>query len=184
MPDSVIVEFYKKVHKREPTQEEIDDLRDYGSNPKRSKLVVTFPPGYWVKRMLKLSMDTCEYFQMMNWVFVHSVRQFSFITSDNPRLIIPPKHNDPFMGVGLVTPGAVKIVPINSHICLHMYDVGERWTTLHMETDDKDSIRFINYNIAREARRYIFSSHRGKLEVIIKKDRLASVPSKSHFSID
>lgn len=184
MPDSIIIEFYRKVHKRDPTKSEIDDLRDFGSNPKRSKLVVTFPPGYWVKRMLKLSMDTCKYFQMMNWVFVHSDKQYSFITSDNPRLLIPPKQIDRFRGVGLITPGAVKVIPINSHISLQMYDVRDKWTTIHTEIDSKDTIRFINYNIAREARRFIFSSHLGKLEVILKKDKIARLPPRPQFSID
>lgn len=77
--------------------------------------------------MIEFSAEFALLLVQMNWVFAHSPDRTSFTTSDVPFGIIPPKDWDSrgWRGVGLVTPGAVKYVPLTPRTTLLMFDRGD-----------------------------------------------------------
>jgi hypothetical protein len=183
-PKPIIKRFYNQQHGRDPTDAEINDYLDFAKNPNRSRLVVDFPQGYWIKQILDMALEICPLFQMMNWDIIHSNQKFSYITSDFPMLLIPPKVHNPHYGVGLVTLGSRKIIPLNSHLCLVLYDRCQNPIIRNRNLSDKNFMRFVNYNIARAAERFIFSPFREKLEVMFKKDKKAMLPRPITYSVN
>jgi len=121
-----------------------------------------------IKSMLKVGQDTAGYLLQMNWIFLCCPTSTSFITSDSPFFIIPPqKSDDSFWsrGVGILTPGATKIIPLSAGICLAMGNKGELLN--YMEIDRKET-RTINQMIAENSDRYIIAESKSLLERIIK----------------
>ena len=149
------------------TNDEIDDLIDFATNPKRSKITLKFPPGYWIKQMLNLANDIYTYLAICDWEIRHSVKQYAYLTSDNPVMLIPSEKPHPFYGVGLLTPGVKKVVPLTANMYLVMHEPKKEPTLLHT-VGDKDFYRKMNNWTMRNAERLVFSADVGKLQKIVK----------------
>lgn len=169
-PKHWLKKFYRERGKN-LSDKEIDDLVEFATNEKRSKLVVRFPPGYWIKRMLQLSSDLIPVFYLMDWQFCYTKQKFAFITSDNPFLLIPSEKPHPFWGVGLITPGAKKILPLSSNICLVMHEPNKKPETWYSDITNKNFFRQINKWVVLNSERFSFSPVKGKLEKIIKETK-------------
>jgi hypothetical protein len=125
-PKETLRKFYKEKLGKTLTDEELADIVDFGTNPKRSRIGFTYPREFWIKTMLELSAKIAPYFFGMSWVFLYTDKPYAFISSDNPFLLAPPDVINRFYGVGLLTQGARKIIPLRSNLCLVMGDICER----------------------------------------------------------
>lgn len=162
------------------TDKELDDLIDFATNPKRSKLVVDFPPGYWIKQMLNLANDIYVYLAHCVWEIRHSVKPYAYITSDNPVLLIPSEKPSPFYGVGLLTPGVKKTVPLTANMYLVMHEPQRELKLVHT-IGDKDFFRRVNEWTMKNAERLVFSPDLSKLEKMLKiKPELAKPRGKRY----
>jgi len=175
----LIRDFFKK-EGRNFTDEELDDLIDFATNPKRSKISIKFPPEYWIKQMLTLANDVYVYLAHCGWEVKHATRKYAFLTSDNPVLLIPSEKPHPFYGVGLLTPGVKKTIPLTSNLYLAMHEPQEELVLFHT-TADKEFWKQANIWAMRNAERLVFSPVLGKIEKIVKtKPELAKPRGKRY----
>lgn len=149
------------------TDEEIDDLIDFATNPKRSRIKMDFPQNYWIKHMLQLGDDLYPYLAVTDWQIIHAPKKYAFLTSDNPFMLRPTEKPDPFYGIGLLTPGVKKIIPLKSDLLLVMHEPSENPDLYHTE-GTKEGYRKINEQIVWNADRVIFSPDLGKIQKIAK----------------
>jgi len=177
-PKKNLKEFFKKRGKN-LTNKEIDDLVDFAINEKRSKIKVTVPQGYWIKQMLLLGVDIAPALEIADWEFRIATKSFAFVTSDNPFLLLPNRRLRPFEGLGLLTPGAKKIIPITAKICLIIHEPQKNPRTVYADAD-KPFFRKINNWIVKYSDRFIYSADKGKVEKMIKlyKDLLRPAPKR------
>src|SRR5262249_48730156 len=99
-----------------------------------------------LEAMLTLSPRLADYFNLMDWAVFHAPKNTSFITTDNPVILVPPPWYDPrsLVGYGILTPGVRKVFPLSQTTCLIMYDRGQM---LHDQNVDKQIVRSINLQL-------------------------------------
>lgn len=164
------------------TDEELDDLKDFGSNEKRSIIKVDVPQNYWIKQMLAMGLEISPALEIADWEFKVAEKQFAFVTSDNPFLLLPSRPILPFEGVGLLTPGAKKIIPLTAKICLVIHEPQKEPKTVYTKTN-KDMVRKINDWIVKYSERFVFSPDKGKIEKIAKTKKELLKPAPPRFKV-
>jgi len=171
-------EFFEKQGKN-LTNKEIDDLVNFAINEKRSKIIVNVPHSYWIKQMLLLGVNIAPALEIADWEFRVATKSFAFVTSDNPFLLLPSRPLDPFEGLGLLTPGAKKVVPITAKICLVIHEPQKNPRTVYTEAD-KPFFRKINNWIVKYSDRFVYSADKGKVGKMIRhnKELLKPAPKR------
>ena len=178
-PKKNLKDFFKKRGK-ELTDKKIDDLIDFATNEKRSKINVTVPQGYWIKQMLTLGIDISPALEITDWEFRIARQPFAFITSDNPFMLIPSHPVHPFEGLGLLTPGAKKIIPITAKICLIMHEPQKNPTIVYTEAD-KPFVRKINGWIIKHSEHNVYSADKGKVQKMVKLNKEILKPASKRL---
>jgi hypothetical protein len=120
-----------------------------------------------VALMIELSSEFALLLAQMDWVFAHAPDGSQFITSDVPFGIIPPRDWKPeglLGGVGILTPGAVKAIPLTGRTLLLAFDKGD--ITRHA---DMTVAVVREFNLATTARteRFTIANDRALLESLI-----------------
>lgn len=128
---------------------------------------------YSIKMALKPGYDFARYFLQMNWFFLYTPPKSSFITSDNPFTIFPPKIQSPFRGLGILTPGALKMFPISPGVCLVMEEPGDQ---VKIGVAKREKIRPINLYFAQTSDRFIFSRDEALLRSVVEKSQVDTIP--------
>jgi hypothetical protein len=107
-----------------------------------------------LRMMLALSPKWATYFRQMDWVVAHSPPMTSFITTDNPLIVTPPRDHKPsfWHSYGALTPGAAKVVPLTQSVCLFMLDHGAE--TIHRDLN-RSNVRSVNRTLASHVNRYL-----------------------------
>lgn len=125
---------------------------------------IEFPREHSIKLMMDLGMDMVGPLVQMNWTFIQAPGRSSFISSDNPFVLVPPSEWDPkgFYGVGIATPGAAKVIPLSAKTCLLIGDYGD---SLRISQGNQGLIRNLNLNIAINSDRFII----GRAEELLKR---------------
>lgn len=124
--------------------------------------VVTNKP-YYIAQMLDLGLSAAEQLANMRWLIVRAPERAAFVTSDDPFLLVPPRDRAPGMqqsGVGIVTPGAYKCIPLTQRIYLSVQDEGLEMATWQA---DERAVRLINEDTAKSHRRFLFGSEEALL---------------------
>jgi hypothetical protein len=135
-----------------------------------------------LKAMLDSSVDLANYFRQMNWAIWHCQGETSFVTSDNPFVLVPPpNHHNSFYGVGILTPGAIKIVPLTKRSCLFMTDHGT--SLMHLEAS-RDTTRGINLTIADNCDRFLIGRDEALVRNLVKKVRLEHWERQGRYKIN
>jgi hypothetical protein len=112
--------------------------------------------------MLELSVDIAICFRQMEWLFLYAPDKKSFVTTDNPvALESPDLEPKSFLGDSIVTPGAIKLVPLSQRICLIMFDRGELVRYRHATIE---RVRKINIILAQNTERFLI----GRDEVLVR----------------
>jgi hypothetical protein len=180
-PRESMKEFFRKRGKIF-TDDEIDDLKDFAMNRKRSKIEVDVPHEYWIKTMLKLSVDILPALEITDWEFWIATKPFAFITSDNPFILMPGRRMGPLEGLGLLTPDAKKIVPITANICLVMNEPREAPRTFY-RLAGKSFYNKVNRWILKHSARFVYSADMGKIEKMIKLEPTLLRPMPKGFMV-
>lgn len=154
------------------SKENLKDLIDFARDGRR--YYVEFPANYWLGMMLKLSLEVAKLFTDMDWRVFHFDKKYALITSDNPVVLVPPADYDPNLiyGVGLITRGARKVFSLTPNTCLIITDLNKNPTIRHVNVEDKNVFRSINYVTARNSDRFVYSPGKGKLEKIVKNTKI------------
>ncbi len=182
-PKEWLKKFYREKEGKEFTDAELDNLIDFATNPKRSRIKFEYPNEYWIKIMLKMAVEIAPAFYVMDWLFLFTDRPYAFITNDNPFLLIPPEDYDRFWGVGLLTPKARKVIPLRSDMCLLMGDLNEK-PIVRFANTDKKFFRQVNEHLMLECERFCFSPDKGKLEKLVKELKPYSLPKLERIKVD
>jgi hypothetical protein len=136
-----------------------------------------------LRLMFDLSFDTANYFIQMDWGFFHAPPKSSFVTSDNPLFIVPPDDYDPnsfYSGVGLITPGAKKVVALSQKVCLIMLDHGDE--ILHIDVD-REKVRRINFNISLHTDRFLIGRDEALIKSLSKRAKLSQWERKGRIQV-
>ncbi len=120
-----------------------------------------------VALMIELSSEFALLLAQMDWVFAHAPDGSQFITSDVPFGVIPPRDWKPaglLGGVGILTPGAVKAIPLTGRTLLLAFDKGE--ITRHADMTEA-VVREFNITATARTERFTIGKDRALLESLI-----------------
>ena len=154
--------------KGEPSTDSVDELIDFIQGGEYS---IKFHRDLSLMQMLTTGTDLWKYFLNMDWVILHSPKNKTFITNDNPFMLFPPANFRPngFYGYGIMTPGASKCFPLTTTSCLLILDwQGDKSIIIHKNID-REFIRTFNLDIARFSTRFLFSCSKALLESLVKR---------------
>lgn len=144
-----------------PTEEKWDGVR------------VEVPRIMSLASMLQITPDLSNIISKLDWQVWVPPKRCALITSDNPFSLHPPpgsKEDGLFeRGVGLLTPGALKIIPISSTHCLVMGEPGQRFSR---NVINQKLTRQLNWMTAINSDRFIYGRSRELLESIVHVTRL------------
>lgn len=120
-----------------------------------------------VALMIELSSEFALLLAQMDWVFAHAPEDAEFITSDVPFGIIPPKdwkREGFFSGVGILTPGAVKAIPLTGKTLLLAMDKGNIIRQAEMP---KAVVHEFNLAVTARTERFAMSKDKAMLEGLV-----------------
>ena len=116
--------------------------------------------------MAKLAPDLIPAFNMYEWAVFKSPKNSSFITSDNPVVMIPPtsKQPHPLAGVGFLTPGVSFFFPLSSQLLLCAFGKEEPATDIFYLEIGRKNVREINKLFFNTSLRYAIARDKQWLE--------------------
>jgi hypothetical protein len=156
----------KKVEETTGKRQDISpkDLMDFVQG---DRYTMNFQRELYLSTMIEMGQKMVMYFLSMDWLFLQSPSTSSFITSDSPFILIPPTDFDPkgFYGVGILSPGAKKVIPLSAKTCLVMCDYGEK---IVYGTIPREKVRKFNLSIAHDCDQLIVGRDRPLLEKLVK----------------
>lgn len=127
---------------------------------------VGFQREFYLSLMMEMGYQAIFFLLNMDWLFLQTPDSSSFVTSDSPFVLIPPINHDPkgFFGIGLLSPGAKKVIPLSKKTCLVICDRGERVVYGGVS---RERVRKINLMIAHECDRFLIGRDRALLENLV-----------------
>ncbi|MFH1673684.1 MAG: DUF4238 domain-containing protein [Pseudomonadota bacterium] len=132
--------------------------------------------------MLPLGLRFANYFRQMDWLILYAPRKTSFITSDNPFVLVGPPNHDlsSSYGVGFITKGANKVVPLSQFCSLIMGDHGDQ---TRMSDCTPQDVRSMNISIALSCDRFLLSRDEALLRSLVKTTRINEKVKHSRFKL-
>ena len=144
----------------EETGEEVDaspeDLLRFAAE---EKYELTNPRARSLGLMFSLADDLARIIYELDWIVAFAGPGADFLTTDNPFTIVPPpKHlRIPHRGVGIVTPGAEKYVPLTRSSLLGMLAPGGRLGFLEFSPEQ---VEIANMNNATNCDRFVIGPNK------------------------
>jgi len=134
---------------------------------KKNKYRVKFNRTHSIQTMVNSGLALVPVFLSLKWLFLRAPKNTTYITSDNPFVLLPPKDYqlNIIYGVGILTPGAKKVIPLTANTCLIM---GDRGTITKGSIANKIIWRAINFYTAINSDRFLIARDRPLLEKIVK----------------
>lgn len=159
--DSELKEMMKAIFRHGMPQEAADSID--GSRNLTLSMMWNLVPE--IKRIILLQ----------DWFFLHCPPGSSFVTSDSPFTIIPPKPSEErlFATNGICMPGVKKWFPLTSRLGLMMGDRGDK--VLHSNVF-QDQIDALNAFIAIGSFQYLLARDKSTLEDLIAKTGIDKNP--------
>jgi len=131
------------------------------------KIAINLNKNHRLKWMLESGNYAAKYLFQMDWMFLHAPKRSSFITSDNPFILIPPaksKKHFLFRNVGIATPGALKCIPLCKNVCILIGQTGNRISHILLT---QEQVRNFNLLVARSFRRFLIARDKILLKSIV-----------------
>jgi len=131
-----------------------------------------FDKGWLRRMMLEMALSVGWGLWQMHWVAYRAHPTTSFITSDSPFVVLPPRKFPrvfPFT-YGIETPGAVKVVPLTQSLCLC---IGDKGLTLQHQQVPQSEVRAINVQVARNCERNVIGRDMDLVKSIVAKAHLS-----------
>jgi len=147
----------------------IEKLADF---MKSGQYEIEIDKRFVLGEMLSTSLAVAKAFAGLDWKIIRATPKKSFITTDNPVIVLSPRDFDVsgFYGLGILTKGAEKYFPLSKDLCLVMLGPGEGISFLEGSTE---LVRTINLRLASLANSYLIGRSPQLLESIAKKLQLA-----------
>lgn len=128
---------------------------------------LTFTKNHLLERMFSISTKAARALQRRDWVFGWAPEGTSFVTSDDPFVLMDPALGPPagYMGdVGFDVARAVGVLPLTQKACLVAF--GEGGGVHHLKYSKKD-VRDINIVQAKHYERWLIARHRALLARLV-----------------
>lgn len=131
--------------------------------------------------MLKLSVDIAIYFRQMEWIFLYAPDKKSFVTTDNPVVIVTmdDKQENLIMG-GTIIQGTIKLVPLSQYICLVMLDRGN---LVGYKDTEGEIVRKINIILAQNTDRFLIGRDEALIRNLVNTTKINQWERKGRFQI-
>jgi len=118
-----------------------------------------------LKMMLNLCKKLPIYFVQMDWLFLFAPRNSSFITTDDPLVLIPPRDLPDNAPYGIATKGAQKFVPLSQKVCLAMFDRGDK---INFREAYREEVRGINLSITSRSDRFVIARDHALVKNVVE----------------
>ena len=126
---------------------------------------ITVDKSLSIEKILQLGETLGKLFHGLRWRINVVTKDDAFITSDNPLTIVGPPTDGADCGVGVLTPGALKLFPLSSDFCLVMSDKGDRIVRKPLQSE---LVGWMNSCTARNATRFLIAQDKDVLAETIK----------------
>lgn len=133
---------------------------------KKEQYTIEANKEWTLESMFDMARAFSIYLFQMNWQFCYSYKS-SFVTSDNPFVLIPPSDfkKKGIHGLGILVPGVKKIVPLTQKVCLIICDRGDKIEKINISSKEA---REINCHIAKNCDNLLISKDKILLKKLIK----------------
>jgi hypothetical protein len=119
----------------------------------------------------------------LDWFVAHSDSPDTFLTSDYPVIIYPPKEPLPrWMGIGFLTPGTVKQIPLHKEIALWATDPSQSPEIRHLSIPS-DQVHNANLATAARCERFLIASSKRQLTDIVAETGIDRTRPSPRFSV-
>ncbi|MGD8307459.1 MAG: DUF4238 domain-containing protein [Ignavibacteria bacterium] len=123
-----------------------------------------------LKQMLDFSMNNKDWLFNLNWVVLQAPEITSFITSDNPFVLLPPMGFPiGIRGYGLKTKGVTMIIPLSKEQCITIGAPGNSFSYINIK---RKTVRDINLYVASRCDRFVIARDEELLKSIVKKTKI------------
>ena len=133
---------------------------------KKGQYTIKANKEWTLESMFDIARTFSIYLFLMDWQFCYSSTS-SFITSDNPFVLIPPSgcEKKGVYGLGILVPGVKKIVPLTQKVCLVICDKGDKIEKINISSKE---VREINCHIAKYCDNLLISKDKILLKKLIE----------------
>lgn len=166
---------------RRETGEDVDvDPEDLVQFVKNGQWDIDIGRHAILRMMLDQAVDMAPVLASLNWSFLFAAKGRAFLTSDVPFVVVPPQGSAKETGVGILTPGAVKYLPLTSGVCLRM---GEPGCGVSTRIADGGVVRTINANVAANSERFIFADNDAGLQRAVRISEVGSPSNEDRVKV-
>ncbi len=158
---------------REHLQELGSDSKDDPDLPTRlfeniqeEKYGVDTPKNWRIGMMFRIAQVICEEIIQMDWTVLRAPDSTSFVTSDNPFVVIPPDDmtpNWPYT-IGVAVEGSKKIIPLTQRVCLLIGNYGD---AIRYTECGRGTVRAINRTLADNCERFLMARDEALLKRLV-----------------
>lgn len=136
--------------------------------------------AFHLRIMFDCGKVTAHLLRQMDWVFIYAPKGSSFITTDNPFTLIPPAEYNEFFGVGVLTKGATKFVPLSQDVAVLIRDVGNK---IEGGYPNRNLVKTLNYRIAANSDRFVIARDEPLLRKIVKVTKIDTWKKESRVHV-
>jgi len=133
---------------------------------KKEQYTIEANKEWTLESMFDMARTFFIYLLQMDWQFCYTSKS-SFVTSDNPFVLIPPSDfkKKRIHGLGIKVPGVKKIVPLTQKVCLVICDRGDKIEKIKIS---RKEVREINCHIAKYCDNLLISKDKILLKKLIE----------------
>lgn len=137
---------------------------------KQDRFSISLNRNMPLQHMISVSGKVADILLGMDWMIIHVPRGSSFVTCDDPFVIIPPVQlSSTIYGVGVATPGAVKLLTLTQNLALLVLDRGSH--RFH-KCVSASVIEYLNLQVAAQTDRLLIGSDKSLLQSLVVETRL------------
>lgn len=147
---------------------------------KSEAFTVEATQSYRLKLFLESSMGIAPAIFGMHWLVLHAPNGKHFITTDAPfQVRMPTQINHPkWMGVGVLSPGAEKLLPLTKSTALVIAHPGQ---TLSHHKANGDAMRRFNLTLTRSAEEFVYARDETHVRNLVRTAKLPQRGPLTHI---
>jgi hypothetical protein len=162
-PEAIAEQYAKATGKAiddDQAQEIFNAIRD-------NRYEIRTPRQNTIKTMLGIAIALGEAIIAMDWTIYRTASDHTFVTSDNPFIVVPSPGTDPTLsGTGPLSPGATCLIPLSKRTLLTTRkDGGGPFRCVNA---NRDFVRFANYCVATDCDRFLIARDEPLLRKLVK----------------
>jgi len=150
----------------------------------RGKFDIVMNRNASLDMMLQVAPECGRFLSLMDWVFAIAPKDYSFITTDSPFVLIPTADEKIIKAfgssIGLLVPGVKKLFPISQKVCLVITDCGDK---IQYAKYNKSLCKEINIRLAGHAKRFVIGRDKALLSSLVREAKLDRGQRRDTFRI-